>query len=80
MLSYGTVATCAASLLFYFVMMQAPPKVSAEEVVASMDQLISTLDLDEGERAITEETPDEVLPDWSNEIDGELFEDENEQD
>jgi hypothetical protein len=80
MLSFGTVATCAASLLFYFAMMQAPPKVSAEEVVASMDQLIGTLDPDEGERALTEESPDEAMPDWSDEIDGELFENENEQD
>ena len=79
MLSFGTVATCAASLLFYFAMMQAPPKVSAEEVVASMDQLIGSLDPDEGERVITEETPDEVMPDWSDETDRELFENENEQ-
>jgi hypothetical protein len=80
MLSFGTVATCTASLLFYFAMMQAPPKVSAEEVVASMDQLIGILDPDEGERAITEETPGEEMPDWSDEIDGELFENEHEQD
>jgi anti-sigma factor RsiW len=80
MLSYGTVATCAASLLFYFAMMQSPSQVSAEEVVSSMDQLIGTLDPDEGERAITEETPDEAMPNWSDETDRELFENENEQD
>ncbi|MBM4254824.1 MAG: hypothetical protein FJ147_02890 [Deltaproteobacteria bacterium] len=80
MLSFGTVATCAASLLFYFAMMQAPSKVSAEEVVSSMDQLIGTLDPDEGERAIAEETPDEAIPEWSNEIESDLFENENEQD
>lgn len=80
MLSYGTVATCAASLLFYFAMMQSPSQVSAEEVVSSMDQLIGTLDPDEGERAITEESPDEAMPDWLNETDRELFENENEQD
>lgn len=61
-------------------MMQSPSQVSAEEVVSSMDQLIGTLDPDEGERAITEESPDEAMPDWLNETDRELFENENEQD
>ena len=68
LLSFGTVATCAASMLFYFAMMQAPPKVSAEEVVASMDQLIGTLDPDEGEQAISEETTDEAAPVWQEDF------------
>jgi len=68
MLSFGTVATCAASMLFYFAMMQAPSKVSAEEVVASMDQLIGTLDPDEGEKAISEETTDEAAPVWQEDF------------
>ena len=68
MLSFGTVATCAASLLFYFAMMQAPPKVSAEEVVSTMDQLIGTLDPDEAERAIAEETDDEAASVWQEDF------------
>lgn len=68
MLSFGTVATCAASLFFYFAMMQAPPNVSAEEVVSSMDQLLSTLDPDEGEQTITEETADEAAPVWQEDF------------
>jgi hypothetical protein len=80
LVSFGSFATAAASILFYFAMMQSPSPVSAEEVVSSMDQLISTLDSDEGERVIGEETPDEVLPDWFNETDRELFENDNEQD
>ena len=78
LLSYGTLATCAASVLFYFALLQGPPAVSAEEVVSSMDELIGTLDPDEGERAIAEETPDEEIADWPNGTDQDLFENENE--
>jgi anti-sigma factor RsiW len=79
MLSFGTVATCAASLLFYFAMMQAPPKVSAEEVVSTMDQLIGTLDPNEGERAITEETADEAAPVWQEDFHRGFVNEDNDQ-
>jgi len=79
LLSVGTVATCAASMLFYFAMMQAPPKVSAEEVVASMDQLIGTLDPDEGEKAISEETTDETAPVWQEDFNRGLANEDDDQ-
>jgi len=68
MLSFGTGATCTASLLFYFAMMQSPPKVSAAEVVTIMDQLLDTLDSDEGEKTISEETRDEADPVWQEDF------------
>ncbi|MGH7964020.1 MAG: anti-sigma factor family protein [Candidatus Binatia bacterium] len=66
--SVGTLATCAASLVLYFSTLQAPPEVSAEEVVSSMDQLLEVLDPDEGVRIITEEVEEEAAPDWQQEI------------
>jgi len=68
MLSAGTLATCAASFLFYFSILQTPPPVSAEEVVTSMDELITTLDSDDEMRVIGEETEEEVDPDWQKDL------------
>lgn len=78
--SFGTLATATASFLFYFAMMQAPPQVSAEEVVASMDDLLRTIEPDDGERVINEETPDEDERHWQDDFEQGLFEDEDEQD
>ena len=69
MISAGTLATCAASFVFYFSTMQVPPPVSAAEVVASMDELITTLDADDEMRVIGEETEDEAEPDWQDDLD-----------
>jgi anti-sigma factor RsiW len=77
--SFGTLATAAVSFLFYFAMMQAPPKVSAEEVVESMDQLLSTIEPDDGEHLINEETPDEDDTPWQDDFGQGLFADEDEQ-
>jgi len=79
LVSFGTLATCAASALFYFAVMQAPSKVSAEEVVASMDQLLGTLDPNEGAQTIGEETPDEVVPNWQEELEQGFFDNEREE-
>lgn len=68
MISAGTLATCAASFLLYFSTLQAPPPVSAEEVVASMDELLSVLDSDDEMRVIGEETEEEVEPDWQEDL------------
>lgn len=79
LVSFGTFVTCAASTLLYFAMMQAPPKVSAEEVVASLDQLLGTLDPDEGAKTIREETPDEMVPNWQEDLEQGFFGNEHEQ-
>jgi anti-sigma factor RsiW len=76
--SVGTLATAAASVLFYFAMMQAPPKVSAAEVVASMDQLLSTIDAEDGENLIAEETSDGDETQWKDDSEQGLFENEDE--
>jgi hypothetical protein len=68
MISAGTLATCAASFLFYFSTLQTPPSVSAEEVVITMDELISTLDSDDERRVIGEEAEEEVEPDWQRDL------------
>ena len=72
--SLGTLATATASLAFYFTTLQSPPEVSAKEVVASMDEVLDSLDPADGLRLLNEETPEEQLPDWSEE-DAWLFQD-----
>lgn len=67
--SVGTLATATASFLLYFSTLQAPSPVSAEEVVASMDQLLDALDPDDGIRIIAAETPEETAPAWREELD-----------
>ena len=62
--SLGTLATATASLFFYFTTLQSPPEVSAEEVVLSMDELLDSLDPQDGVRLLSEEAPEEQLPDW----------------
>jgi len=69
MISAGTLATCAASFLFYFSTLQAPSLVSAEEVVTSMDELIEALDSDNEMRVIGEGTEEEAEPDWREDLD-----------
>ena len=78
--SVGTLATCTASLLLYFSTLQAPPDVSAEEVVSSMEQLLNALDPDDGDRIITTETAEEAVPNWREEFDRWLLDHENKQD
>jgi anti-sigma factor RsiW len=69
MISAGTLATGAASLFFYFATLNAPPPVSAEEVVESMNELINVLETDDRTRVIYEETEDEAPLDWREELD-----------
>ncbi|HJY80779.1 MAG TPA: zf-HC2 domain-containing protein [Candidatus Binatia bacterium] len=70
MVSVGTLATCVASLLFFlFSNIHTPPPVSAEEVVSSMDGLISVLDSDDDLSVIYRETEEEALPDWREDLD-----------
>ncbi|MGE0821495.1 MAG: anti-sigma factor [Candidatus Binatia bacterium] len=79
LLSVGTVATCAASLIFYFAVLQSPPPVAAEEVVASMDQLLAALDPEDGHNIITADTPAEApLAPW-NDFEQGIFDDEDNQ-
>jgi hypothetical protein len=49
--------------------MNAPPPVSAEEVVTSMTDLIKALETDDGARVLYEETEEEAPPDWREELD-----------
>lgn len=65
--SVGTLATCAASFVFYFTTLQSPPEVSAEEVVVSMDELLDVLDPADGNSILSEEVPEETLPGWLEE-------------
>jgi hypothetical protein len=67
MISAGALAV--ASFLFYLSTMHTPPPVSAEEVVASMDGLIKALDENDEVRMMYEETEEEALPDWREELD-----------
>lgn len=73
--SVGTLATCAASFLFYFSTVQAPPEVSAEEVVSSMEQLMQSLDPRDAELMLDPDIPEEseTVPDWQQEVDGWFF-------
>jgi hypothetical protein len=48
--------------------MHIPPSVSAEEVVGSMEELIEVLDTDDDLRVMYEETAEEALPDWSEDL------------
>lgn len=68
-ISAGTLATCAASVFFLFSNVHTPPPVSAEEVVGSMEGLITVLDSDDDVRVIYEETEDETAPDWREDLD-----------
>lgn len=77
--SVGTLATCAASFVFYFTTLQSPPEVSAEEVVASMDALLDVLDPDDGARMLSEEVPEEAFPDWLEEA-AWIFEENSQED
>ena len=77
--SVGTLATCAASFVFYFTTLQSPPEVSAEEVGISMDELLDVLDPDDGARMLSEEVPEEALPDWLEE-DAWIFEENSQED
>ena len=77
--SVGTLATCAASFVFYFTTLQSPPEVSAEEVVISMDELLDVLDPDDGARMLSEEVPEEAFPDWLEE-DAWIFEENSQED
>jgi len=67
MISVGTLAT--ASLLFYLSTMHTPPPVSAEEVSESMNELIKALDGSDQLRIMYEETEEEALPDWQEDLD-----------
>ena len=77
--SVGTLATCAASFLFYFTTLKSPPEVSAEEVVVSMDKLLDVLDPDDGVRMLSEEAPEEAFPDWLKE-DAWIFDENSQED
>jgi len=78
--SVGTLATGAASFLFYLSTLQAPPEVSAEEVVASMEQLLDALDPDDGVRILNEETAAEAVPDWREELNQWFWDNESDKD
>ena len=77
--SMGTLATCAVSFVFYFATLQSPPEVSAEEVVVSMDELLDVLDPNDGARMLSEEVPEESVPDWLEE-DAWIFEENSQED
>lgn len=69
MISAGTLATCVASIFLVFSNVQVPPPVSAEEVVGSMEELISVLASDDDLKVIYEETAEEAMPDWHEDLD-----------
>lgn len=68
-ISAGTLAMCAASVFFLFSNIHTPPPVSAEEVVGSMEGLITVLDSDDDLRMLYEETEDEAALDWREDLD-----------
>ncbi len=68
-ISAGTLATCAAFVFLLFSNIHTPPPVSAEEVVGSMEGLITVLDSDDELRVMYEETEDEAAPDWRADLD-----------
>jgi anti-sigma factor RsiW len=68
-ISAGTLAMCAASVFFLFSNIHTPPPVSAEEVVGSMEGLITVLDSDADLRMLYEETEDEAALDWREDLD-----------
>jgi hypothetical protein len=68
MISVSTLATCAASAFLFFSNTDTP-LVSAEEVVSSMEELITTLDSDDDLRMIYEGTAEEAMPDWRKYLD-----------
>ncbi|MBI3304160.1 MAG: zf-HC2 domain-containing protein [Deltaproteobacteria bacterium] len=77
LVSVGTLATAAASFLLYISTLQAPAEVSAEEVVSSMDQLLNALDPDDGVNIFNEETAEETVPNWREELDPWFSDDDN---
>jgi hypothetical protein len=68
-ISAGTLAICAASVFFLFFNIHTPPPVSAEEVVGSMEGLITVLDSDDDLRMLYEGTEDEAALDWREDLD-----------
>ncbi len=77
MVSVGTLATAAAAVVFYASTLQRPAEVSAEEVVSSMTQLLEELDPDDGTTILNEETPEERMPDWREDVDSWFADDED---
>lgn len=75
--SVGTLATAAAAVVFYASTLQRPAEVSAEEVVSSMTQLLEELDPDDGTTILNEETPEERIPDWREDVDSWFADDED---
>lgn len=73
----GTLATAAAAVVFYASTLQRPAEVSAEEVVSSMTQLLEELDPDDGTTILNEETPEERIPDWREDVDSWFADDED---
>jgi anti-sigma factor RsiW len=67
--SAGILATCAASVFFFFSNIHTPPPVSAEEVVGSMEELITVLDSDDAVPVMYEGSEDEAAPDWREDLD-----------
>jgi anti-sigma factor RsiW len=68
MISVGTLAAGVTSVFLFFSNAPAPPQVPAEEVVGSMEELIAVLDLDDTVRAISQETEEEAIPRWGEDL------------
>jgi len=69
LVSAGTLAAGAVSLFLFFSNIHPPPAIPAEEVVGSMNELINVLAADDDFKVMYEETAEEALPDWREDLD-----------
>ena len=69
LISAGTLAAGAVSLFLFFSNVHPPPAIPAEEVVGSMEELLTVLAADDGLKVMYEETAEEALPDWREDLD-----------
>jgi len=68
MISVGSLAAGVASFFLFFSDANTPPQVSAEEVVSSMEGLLSVLDSDDAFQGMSQETEAETMPNWREDL------------